>query len=144
MELLSELAHRPLVALEAPDGLIKAFPGLECKHHQCHDPRRQFEYCIPSWIQRKSRVQANWSTTIQTLEGYTGWVSSVAFSLDGKLLPTLLVSNDWLVEGGTKIVWLPPNYRSPSRIAVWNRSLVLAYSSGQICVLRFHDRSKVL
>jgi len=81
---------------------------------------------------------------LQTLKGQTGWVSSVAFSLDGKLLPTLLVSNDWLVEGGTKIVWLPPDYRSPSRIAVWNRTLVLAYSSGQICVLRFHDRLKVL
>ena len=46
--------------------------------------RRQFEGCIPAWIQRKTKVQADWSTTLQTLEGHSSSVTSVAFSPDGK------------------------------------------------------------
>ncbi|KAH8598455.1 putative WD-repeat protein [Bisporella sp. PMI_857] len=43
-----------------------------------------FEKYIPPWIQAKPKVQANWSTTLQTLEGHSSSVSSVAFSPDGK------------------------------------------------------------
>ena len=49
-----------------------------------------------------------------TLEGYTSNVKSVAFSTDGKqvvsrsnnqiLLHTLVVSNDWVMEGGVNIL----------------------------------------
>jgi WD40 repeat protein len=46
--------------------------------------RETFEGCIPSWIQRKPRVEAHWSAMLQTLEGHSGWVKSVAFSRDGK------------------------------------------------------------
>ncbi|KAH6714380.1 WD40-repeat-containing domain protein [Leptodontidium sp. MPI-SDFR-AT-0119] len=46
--------------------------------------RETFEKCIPTWIERKPRVQAHWSATLQTLEGHSDWVSSVAFSPDGK------------------------------------------------------------
>jgi WD40 repeat protein len=46
--------------------------------------RAQFEKCIPAWIQRKPKVQANWSSALQTLEGHSSLVSSVAFSPDGK------------------------------------------------------------
>jgi WD40 repeat protein len=46
--------------------------------------RRQFEESIPPWIQRKSKVQADWSATLQTLEGHSGPVTLVAFSQDGK------------------------------------------------------------
>jgi WD40 repeat protein len=80
----------------------------------------------------------------QTLEGHSGSVSSVAFSPDGKAVNTLFVSNDWVVEGDTKILWLPPDYRSPSRVAVWNGNIVLGYSSGRISILGFQDGSKVL
>ncbi|TVY12499.1 Vegetative incompatibility protein HET-E-1, partial [Lachnellula arida] len=45
--------------------------------------RRKFENCIPDWIQLKSKVQANWNAALQTLEGHTGVVNSVAFSPDG-------------------------------------------------------------
>ena len=43
-----------------------------------------FEKCIPTWIQRKSKVQAHWSAVLQTLEGHSSYVNSVAFSPDGK------------------------------------------------------------
>jgi hypothetical protein len=46
--------------------------------------RRRFEKCIPPWIQMKSKVQADWSATLQTLEGHSHLVWSVAFSPDGQ------------------------------------------------------------
>jgi WD40 repeat protein len=46
---------------------------------------------------------------LQTLEGHSSLVTSVAFSPDSKQ-PTLRVLNDWVVEGGIKILWLPPDY----------------------------------
>ncbi|KAH9204386.1 hypothetical protein DL95DRAFT_471533, partial [Leptodontidium sp. 2 PMI_412] len=45
--------------------------------------RETFEKYIPTWIERKPKVQAHWSAALQTLEGHSGWVSSVAFSPDG-------------------------------------------------------------
>jgi WD40 repeat protein len=47
--------------------------------------RKQFEECI-SGICKISKGQANWSGALQTLEGYSGPVNSVAFSPDGKLV----------------------------------------------------------
>jgi len=46
--------------------------------------QRQFEEYIPPWIERKPRVQAHWSAALQTLEGHSDWVRSMAFSTDGK------------------------------------------------------------
>jgi WD40 repeat protein len=46
--------------------------------------RQLFEKCIPLWIQRKPKVQLDWSAALQTLEGHSASVNSVAFSLDCK------------------------------------------------------------
>ncbi|KAH6714454.1 NACHT and WD40 domain protein [Leptodontidium sp. MPI-SDFR-AT-0119] len=46
--------------------------------------RNTFEKDIPPWIQRKPKVQTNWNAALQTLEGHSDWVNSVAFSPDGK------------------------------------------------------------
>jgi WD40 repeat protein len=46
--------------------------------------REIFEKCIPTWIEKKPRAQAHWSAALQTLEGHSSWVCSVAFSPDGK------------------------------------------------------------
>ncbi|TVY13939.1 Vegetative incompatibility protein HET-E-1 [Lachnellula arida] len=53
--------------------------------------RETFEKCIPPWMQVKSKVQIHWNALLQTLEGHSGSVSSVAFSLDSKLLPLLQI-----------------------------------------------------
>jgi WD40 repeat protein len=55
-----------------------------------------------------------WDATIgaalQILESYSSSVSSVAFSPDGNLLPTLYVSDYWVVEGEANILWLSSDY----------------------------------
>ncbi|KAH8800784.1 hypothetical protein F5884DRAFT_741347 [Xylogone sp. PMI_703] len=48
--------------------------------------RETFENCIPPWIQMKPKVRAHWSPALQTLEGHSHDVNSVAFSPDGKLV----------------------------------------------------------
>jgi WD40 repeat protein len=81
---------------------------------------------------------------LQTLKGHTDRVNSVAFSPDSRQVNTLLVSNDWVLEGDTKIIWLPFEYRQPSCIAIWNQSLVLGYSSGRVSIIGFKEGSKAI
>ncbi|KAL6824273.1 WD40-repeat-containing domain protein [Trichoderma sp. SZMC 28015] len=46
--------------------------------------RQAFHQEIPSWIEEEPTVEDNWSPCLQTLEGHTAWVTSVAFSSDHK------------------------------------------------------------
>ncbi|KAL4861478.1 hypothetical protein BDV12DRAFT_203968 [Aspergillus spectabilis] len=48
--------------------------------------RGSFERELPSWLCRGPTVEENWSPELQTLEGHSNWVQSVAFSQDGQLL----------------------------------------------------------
>jgi len=105
--------------------------------------RKIFEECIPPWIQRKSKVQANWNPILQTLEGHSRWVRSVTFSPDSKLLPTLHVLNHWLVEGTTNVLWLPTDYR-PTCEAVRDKLVILGHSSGRISFLQIKRWSELI
>jgi len=97
----------------------------------------------------KQVVSSSWGNTVlllkvatgallQTLEGHTSLVTSVAFSPHGKLLPTLLVSDKWVVENRANILWLPSEYRT-TVIAVWNRSLALAFHRGSKGSILFYS-----
>ncbi|KAF5877798.1 putative beta transducin-like protein [Botrytis fragariae] len=44
--------------------------------------RKTFQECIPNWIYKISRTRSNWSAALQTLEGHSDWVRSIAFSPD--------------------------------------------------------------
>ncbi len=48
--------------------------------------RNKFKEHIPSWLHRLPKVQKAWNAMLQTLEGHSGSVESIAFSPDGKLL----------------------------------------------------------
>jgi WD40 repeat protein len=80
---------------------------------------------------------------LQTLEGHTFLVTSVAFSPDGKLLPILQVSNYWIMEGDTNILWLPPNYWK-SCSATWNRNLIIGHLSKRLSFFYFEKRTKLI
>jgi len=80
---------------------------------------------------------------LQRLEGHTGWVTSVAFSPDNKLLPILQVSNHWVVESDTNILWLPPDYRKTCSVT-WNRNLVIGHSSGGVSFVSFKKDIKLI
>ena len=46
--------------------------------------RKKYNEYIPDWLGRLPKVQQAWSATLQTLEGHSNKVNSVAFSPDGK------------------------------------------------------------
>ncbi|KAJ5536376.1 hypothetical protein N7513_009562 [Penicillium frequentans] len=48
--------------------------------------RKEFKAEFPTWICQLPRVEERWSRELQTLEGHSGWVNSVAFSPDGARL----------------------------------------------------------
>ncbi|CAI7635150.1 unnamed protein product [Penicillium pancosmium] len=48
--------------------------------------RREFKQELPTWICQLPRVEERWGPELQTLEGHSGHVRSVAFSPNGRLL----------------------------------------------------------
>jgi WD40 repeat protein len=48
--------------------------------------RRIFLSQGPAWIESWPDVEENWSLALQTLEGHSNWVHTVAFSPDGRWL----------------------------------------------------------
>ncbi|KAF7912092.1 uncharacterized protein EAF01_001113 [Botrytis porri] len=97
-----------------------------------------------------------WDITIgeqilPTLKGYISEVSSIAFSLDGiqvvsesdnLMLPhTLVLSNNWVIEGGVNILWLPSEY-CIMVVAIYRGFVVLEQSSRRISFFEFAHTSK--
>lgn len=54
---------------------------------------------------------ASTCAAVQTLKGHSDSVELVAFSQNSKVEPALFVANNWVVEGGADILWLPPDSR---------------------------------
>jgi hypothetical protein len=64
-------------------------------------------------------------------------------SCNSNLLPTLRVSNHWVVEGKANILWLPPDYRSTCK-AIWDKTITLGHSSGRLSFLQFRQGPKLV
>jgi WD40 repeat protein len=96
-----------------------------------------------SWDHTVRLWDAATGAALQTLEGHTGYGSSVAFFPDGRLLPGLQASDHWVLEGDTKILWLPPDYR-PYISATCNRHLVIAHVSGGLSFFGFEKGVKLI
>ena len=86
---------------------------------------------------------AETGAVLQTLADYSGSVNSVTFSQDGNIVYTLLVSNNWVAEGESNLLWLPPAYRATCE-AVWNEIIVLGHPSGRISILGFKEGPKFI
>ncbi|KAH7418721.1 NACHT and WD40 domain protein [Cadophora sp. MPI-SDFR-AT-0126] len=95
---------------------------------------RLFEDTVRLWDAATGALQ-------QTLEGHSDMVKSIALSNSD--FNGVLVSNEWIAEGGMNILWLSPDYRASST-ATWNNSIVLGHSSGNVSFLKFTPGPKVV
>jgi hypothetical protein len=55
----------------------------------------------------------------------------------------LFVSDNWVIEEGKSILWLPPDYRA-TWVANWNGMVVLGHSSGGMSFLEFEEGLKTV
>jgi hypothetical protein len=60
-----------------------------------------------------------------------------------KPLRTLFVLNEWVIEAGEDVLWLPPDYRATC-IAVCDGIVALGHSSGSVSLLEFTLGTKTI
>jgi len=80
----------------------------------------------------------------QTLEGHSGWVSSVASSFDNsKSHPIYTVdnSNCWVTRDSSRILHLPWDYR-PGNVATQGRALAIGAPTGRVVIITFRSDVK--
>ncbi|PTB40394.1 hypothetical protein M441DRAFT_170604 [Trichoderma asperellum CBS 433.97] len=107
----------------------------------------------PSWMPLKPAVEADWDACLPTLEGHSGWVTSVVFSPNGQRLASGSDDNivtrgtahygyginsdkTWITKDDMPLVWLPLEYR-PTASAIFGATVIIGCASGRVLVMRF-------
>ena len=85
----------------------------------------------------------SFSTSGQYLKTNRGVVHISSFTSSSEQVRSLFVSNDWVIEEGKSILWLPPDYRATC-VANWNGIVVLGHSSGGMSFLEFEKGLKIV
>ncbi|KAL3469229.1 hypothetical protein BJX99DRAFT_268450 [Aspergillus californicus] len=98
--------------------------------------RKMFSDSRPERIRIIPQVEDHWSPGLQTLEGHSRWVQSVAFSHDSQMVAS--GSNNWVMVAGENILWLPPEHRQFTASAVTDATIALGYSDGRVAIIGFH------
>jgi WD40 repeat protein len=94
--------------------------------------RKKFEGEIPHWVNTLPKVQNEWSSLLQTLDGHTDLVCAVAFSHNGKMVAS--ASKDrtvqlWDTATGTAQQMLKGHTDWVRAVAFSNNSKMLASAS---------------
>jgi WD40 repeat protein len=94
--------------------------------------RNTFQNYIPQWIIQEPIVELDWNAVLQTLEGHSSWVNSVAFSHDSKLLASGSYDDTikiWDTATGTLQQTLEGHSGSVNSVAFSHDSKLLASGS---------------
>ena len=99
--------------------------------------RKKFKDYIPRWIRRLPRVEEKWNACLQTLEGHSGSVRSVAFSHDSTRLASASSDNTvkiWDASSGACLQTLEGHSDRVTSVAFSPDSSRLASASGDSTV----------
>ena len=94
--------------------------------------RNTFQNYMPDWISQQPDVESSWNAVLQTLEGHSNEVNSVAFSHDSKLLASASDDNTvkvWDAATGTLQQTLEGHSDRVKSVAFSHDSKLLASAS---------------
>jgi WD40 repeat protein len=80
----------------------------------------------------------------QTLEGHSDWVTSVAFSPDSSESCSLYSVNgrgDWIIQNGSRILYLPLDYR-PGTVATEGSTVAIGAANDHVTIIAFRSDIK--